>query len=125
MATSESGRQGGGGAYVGGAQVEGVDTRRVIAKLHALAIDPVNRPFIARDAGCIHNIVKTFSYPAGEDFRESGVGKLVCVCVCLFVCLFVLLVLLVGLRGPGCLPGISVTHGGAMGRGMFLVFSVA
>lgn len=64
---------------MGSAQVEGVDTRRVIAKLHALAIDPVNRPFIARDAGCIHNIVKTFGYPAGgwpcrEAVRAVGHG---------------------------------------------------
>jgi hypothetical protein len=39
---------------------------RVIAKLHTLAADPRNRPFIARDAGCLRNIIRTFDFPADD-----------------------------------------------------------
>ncbi|KAJ1479134.1 hypothetical protein T484DRAFT_1815526 [Baffinella frigidus] len=45
---------------------EVVDARRVIVKLHSLAMDPRNRPFIARDDGCLHNIMRTFDYPAED-----------------------------------------------------------
>lgn len=45
---------------------EVVDARRVIAKLHTLAADPRNRPFIARDAGCLRNIIRTFDFPADD-----------------------------------------------------------
>ena len=41
-------------------------SRRVIAKLHTLAADPRNRPFIARDAGCLRNIIRTFDFPADD-----------------------------------------------------------
>jgi len=39
---------------------------RVIAKLHTLAADPRNRPFIARDSGCLRNIIRTFDFPADD-----------------------------------------------------------
>jgi len=38
----------------------------VIAKLHTLAADPRNRAFIARDAGCLRNIIRTFDFPADD-----------------------------------------------------------
>ena len=43
-----------------------VSHTRVISKLHTLAADPRNRPFIARDTGCLRNVIRTFDFPADD-----------------------------------------------------------
>ncbi|EKX36889.1 hypothetical protein GUITHDRAFT_116912 [Guillardia theta CCMP2712] len=45
---------------------EVVDARRVIAKLHSLAMDPRNRSVIARDTGCLQNIIRMLDFPADD-----------------------------------------------------------
>eukprot|EP00960_Hanusia_phi_P024682 727249-Hanusia_phi.AAC.6 len=39
---------------------------RVIAKLHSLAMDPRNRSVIARDTGCLQNIIRMLDFPADD-----------------------------------------------------------